>query len=66
MASRTYVLNPTNAVVPVTILNEAGERDEVWVQPEGRPFLQDGWYVDPVWMSANPRMKVVTVEMEGE
>lgn len=66
MPIRTYVLNGTQALMPVPIQNAEGQTDEIYVVPGGRPYLQDGWFVPEEFLVNNPRIRVDHVEMEGD
>lgn len=53
--------NPTSTATPVTVLNTQGVKEKVFVQPNARVTIPEGYSVDPDFLSRNPRI-VVTKE----
>ena len=59
---RTHVMNSTQTSIEVPIVNpDTGEKDSVFLQPGGKPYLPQGFVPDPVWLRFNPRVKTATV-----
>ena len=65
MTSRIYVMNNTMGAVTVDIVAPDGSKDSINVVPGGRPYLQDGYIVDPLWRLNHSEIKVEEVSLDN-
>lgn len=65
MTSRIYVMNNTTGAVTVEIVAPDGSPDSINVVPGGRPYLQAGYIVNPIWRMNHPEIKVEEVSLDN-
>lgn len=64
MSDKTYVLNPTAHAIPVDIEDAQGNKDTIFLQPGGKPYLPAGFSVTPACLRKNPKLTVKVVPLQ--
>ena len=55
--SKQLVLNPSPVAREVTVLDPDGKKNSVFIQPNSKVKLAEGWSVCPDFLSRNPVVK---------